>query len=52
MYELYIEEAYDGVTNTTIAINDWVTIEDIKTYVEDNSYEGGDDDLYEYDPTI
>ena len=43
MYELYIEEAYDGITNTTIAINDWVTIEDIKNFVEDNSINGEDD---------
>ena len=42
MYELYIEDAFDGVTNTTIPINDWVTIEDIKNFVEENSYEGGD----------
>ena len=39
MYELYIEEAYDGITNTTIPINDWVTIEDIKNFVEDNAIE-------------
>ena len=39
MYELYIEEAYDGITNTTIPINDWVTIEEIKNFVEDNRIE-------------
>ena len=43
MYELYIEEAWDNLTDTEIVINDWVTIQQIKDFVEENSYEGGDD---------
>ena len=43
MYELYIEEAWDNLTDTEIVINDWVTIQQIKDFVEEHSYEGGDD---------
>ena len=42
MYWLYIEEAYDAITDSTLPVHDWVSIEEVKEFVEENSYNGGE----------